>query len=119
MKFKSVEEMQEAIDAYFLECVENSIPYTITGLALALGTNRQTLCNYEKAQGYEKFFDTIKKAKTRVENYAEIRLFGPTPAGAIFALKNFGWEDRSKHDIGGQPENPVVIKDDIPHGSEA
>jgi hypothetical protein len=36
LKFKTVEEMQEKIDAYFADCIEKERPFTITGLALAL-----------------------------------------------------------------------------------
>lgn len=100
LKFQSVEELQSKIDAYFEEMKialytdsdgnPHFEPITITGLALALDTSRQTLMNYEEK---DEFFDTIKKAKTIVENFAEKRLFGTTPTGAIFALKNYGWKD--------------------------
>lgn len=93
LKFSSAEEMQKKIDAYFKKCEDEDEPLTITGLALALNTNRQTLLNYEAR---EKYFDTIKTAKTRVENYAEKKLFTSPPAGPIFALKNFGWTDKQQ-----------------------
>jgi len=68
-------------------------PFTITGLALFLNTSRQTLINYEKK---DKFFDTIKKAKDKCEEYVEDYLFtGKNVAGAIFNLKNnYEWEER-------------------------
>lgn len=48
-------------------------PPTVTGLALALGFNsRQSLLNY---QGKAEFMDTITRAKARVEQYTEERLF--------------------------------------------
>lgn len=95
LKFKTVEEMQEKIDAYFAECDEENDPYTVTGLALALGfTNRQSLINYE---GKEEFVDTVKMAKLRCENFAEKTLFnGKNAGGSIFALKNYGWVDRQE-----------------------
>lgn len=63
--FESVEEMQGKIDAYFAEAKAEGIPYTIQGLALALGFNsRQSLLNYEDK---EEFLDTIKKAKLKIE----------------------------------------------------
>lgn len=104
LKFQSVEELQTAIDAYFAQCLLDNEPLTVTGLALALDTTRQTLINYEER---EEFLDAIKKAKTRVENYAEKRLFSSNATGAIFALKNFDWTD--KQTIGGDSENPVKI----------
>lgn len=90
LKFKSVEELQEKIDAYFAGCDEENEPITITGLALALDTSRETLCNYEEKEDY---FDTIKKAKLKVENAYEKRLVRRGNGGDVFALKNFGWKD--------------------------
>jgi len=72
------------------------IPYTITGLALALDTSRETLLDYEDRDG---FSDTIKKAKLRCEQYNEQMLFSTTPTGTIFNLKNnYGWKDKTEVD---------------------
>lgn len=107
MKFQSVEELQVEIDAYFTQCDKQEKPYTVSGLALALDTNRATLVNYEKEVGYEMFFYTIKKAKQKCEAYAESVLFGGKQvAGVIFSLKNnYGWKDKQEidHTTGGQP----------------
>ncbi len=116
--FESAEQMQELIDAYFKECdgkplvdadgapIRNKYgkiikddrrPYTITGLALALGFNsRQALLNYE---GKEEFNDTIRRAKARVERYAEERLYDKDGAnGAKFSLANNfkGWSEKQQ-----------------------
>ena len=56
-------------------------------------------------QHKDDFSDTIKKAKLRVENYYEERLMTTTPTGAIFALKNFGWSDKSVFDMNAVVEN--------------
>lgn len=118
-KFKTPEEMQEKIDAYFEECeghllkdedgrpvmdkfgqpiVMGKRPPTITGLALAIGfASRQSLLEY---QGKKAFADTITRAKARVERYAEERLFDRDGSnGAKFSLQNNfrGWrEDKQK-----------------------
>lgn len=117
-KFESAEQMQELIDAYFKECdgkplldengtpmrnkygkiiKDDRRPYTITGLALALGFNsRQALLNYE---GKEEFNDTIRRAKARVERYAEERLYDKDGAnGAKFSLTNNfkGWSEKQQ-----------------------
>ncbi len=91
-KYESPDEMQVAIDGYF-DVTEKT---TICGLALALGfISRQSFLDYS---GYSKeFSDTIKKAKTRVERYYEQHLVEKNAAGSIFALKNFGWQD--KHEV--------------------
>lgn len=104
-KFKSPEELQEKIDAYFLRCDEKELPYTVCGLALALDCDRKTLINYDKK---EEYFHTIKKAKLKIEEYAEMRLYSNNVAGVIFNLKNnFNWNEDQNLNIGGQKENPV------------
>ena len=95
LKFNSPEELQEKIDAYFASCDEENEPITITGLALALDTSREVLCNYEENELY---VDTIKRAKLRVENAYEKRLVRRGNGGDVFALKNFGWKDTKEVD---------------------
>lgn len=92
LKFKSPEEMEEKGLAYFKECERKKLPLTITGLAIALGTTRELLCNYEER---DVFRDTIKRLKTIVENYLEQRaITASNPAGAIFILKaSFKYRD--------------------------
>lgn len=106
-KFKSVEEMQIAIDNYFNECDEKERPYTISGLAYALDTNRQTLLDYQEK---DEFTDTIKKAKAKIEQFVEERLFmGSNTAGVIFNLKNnYDWKD--KQEIAADVNTDVNIK---------
>jgi hypothetical protein len=111
LKWNNVEELQKEIDSYFSKCDEKEKPYTITGLCLALKITRQTLMNYQdcfeldwlkRLSDEEKraYVDTIKEAKLRCENYAEIQLLDPnckkSPIGSIFALKNYGWTDRQE-----------------------
>ena len=98
LKFKTPEDIKPLIDAYFDQCVKEEKPLTITGLAMALDTSRETLMNYEKR---DEFFDTIKRAKLRVENDYEIALRTKGGAGEIFGLKNFGWKDKSEVGVTG------------------
>lgn len=95
-KYKNKEELQEKIDKYFKECDKEHEPYTVTGLGLALDMSRQDLINYSNK---EEFFDTIKKAKQKVENYLEKRLINDSSAtGIIFNLKNnYGWKDKQEN----------------------
>lgn len=44
-------------------------------------------------EGRPAFSDTIKYARTRIQEVYERRLHGPASIGSIFALKNFGWKD--------------------------
>ncbi len=135
-KYKTPEEMQAVIDAYFAECEGDYItdgegnlmtdknghpvkskprPLTITGLALALGfTTRQALLNYEAKP---KFVDTVQRAKTKVEQYAEERLFDREGVnGAKFNLSNNfkGWSEKQQIDSNVNL-SPVVFtgSDDI------
>lgn len=104
LKFEDIDKLKAAISTYFKKCDDESRPYTITGLALALDTSRETLLNYEARP---EFFDTIKAAKEKCENYVEEYLFnGKNVAGGIFNLvNNYGWQNRQNTDItsGGKP----------------
>jgi hypothetical protein len=93
LKWETVEELEQQINKYFEETPEQR--WTITGLALALDTSRETLINYSDRPEY---FDTINKAKLMVENAYEIDLREKGHAGNIFALKNFGWKDKTEVD---------------------
>lgn len=127
LKFKSPGDLQDKIDKYFNDCDKNNKPYTVTGLCLALDTTRQTLVNYEECfdkdwlkclNDNEKmaYIDTIKRAKARCENYAEIQLLDPnckkSPIGAIFALKNYGWTDRQEIVTTNKDINVTLDDDD-------
>lgn len=94
LKYKDVKALQKDIDKYFADCDEQKRPYTVSGLAYALGTYRQTLINYEEK---EEYVDTIKKAKARIELYNEEKLYDKSVSttGVIFNLKNnYGWKDQ-------------------------
>lgn len=107
LKYQSVEDLDKAIDAYFVEAEEKKEHLTVTGLALALDIDRKTLLSYEER---EEFLPSLKRAKTRVENYAEKRLFENSPTGAIFALKNFDWSDKTQQELSGPNGGPVSVK---------
>lgn len=94
LKIKKVDELKNKINEYFEKCDKDNRPYTITGLALALDIDRDTLLNYEKK---EEYFGTIKRAKQKVEEQLEISLYGNSVTGIIFNLKNnFGWKDKQE-----------------------
>lgn len=104
LKFQSVDDLISKADLYFAECEAKGTPLTITGLALALDTSRETLMDY---QNRDEFSDAVKKIKLKVENDYEIALREKGRAGDIFGLKNFGWTDKQDVNLGGQPGNPV------------
>lgn len=94
--------MQQAIDAYFLERDEKNLPYTIESLAVALDLDRQSLLNYETREGYETFFDTVKRAKTKVlANFVDYSFTSKVAAALpIFLLKNnFNYEEKNTVEV--------------------
>jgi hypothetical protein len=85
----------KAVDDYFKD---NKTP-TWSGLALYLGfESRQSLQDYKKKDG---FSYPITKALMMIENEYEKKLFSQNVAGAIFALKNFGWKDKQEVEQSG------------------
>lgn len=82
------EAFSDAVDAYFEQEKDSA---TWTGLALHLGfSSRDSLNDYKKLP---EFSDSVKKALLRIECKYEKAMM-KQPAGAIFALKNFGWIDK-------------------------
>ncbi|WP_336874392.1 terminase small subunit [Rhodococcus qingshengii] len=160
LKFTTVSELKLRINEYFDRCDPHTemrrvidghgkegnalwvdrevltpgVPYTITGLARALKTSRETLLDYESGKyddkaddidaAGDKFSDTIKDAKLRVQQNAEEFLMSGAPAtGAIFWLKNnAGWKDRQEVDhttkdqpiplLAGIAPATLVVEDD-------
>jgi len=133
LKYKTVAELDLAIQTYFDECDPNIVrhmeatgfnergqttwaerqimseqrPYTVTGLARAIGLTRQSLLNYAAR---DEFFDSIHAAVQRCQEYAESQLFGPYANGAKFNLINNyqgkyqPWAD--KQVVAGDPDAP-------------
>jgi hypothetical protein len=95
LKYKDVKSLDKHIEGYFKDAEAKGRPLTISGLALALGTTRQTLLEYEQR---DEFIDTIKRAKLRIENWTEEQLFtSPRTAGVIFNLtNNFSWTNKQR-----------------------
>jgi len=117
-KYKTPEEMQEAIAAYFVEIDThnttfplNQRPYTITGLAMAIDLTRQQLIDYSQKKDGE-FLDTIKKAKQKVERFNEEQLYRTSQVtGVIFNLKNnFDWKDKTETDMNIKADNEWLRK---------
>jgi hypothetical protein len=118
--FNTIEELEQAIEYYYNSCrtfvydekgkqVMDSNgdpaykyfqPLTMTGLALALGTDRRALLNYTKyddEQGRD-FFPVINRARSRIEHFSETMLYDKGACnGAKFALaNNAGWTEKTE-----------------------
>lgn len=117
--FETPEAMADAINDYFENGIklrkvvigkgENArveeIPVpTITGLCYHIGfESRQSFYAYEQKP---EFSYTVKRARLFIEQEYEEQLQVGNTVGAIFALKNFGWIDKSEQVIHGAM--PVV-----------
>lgn len=85
-------------------------PYTMSGLANALGMTRVSLLNYSNR---DEFFSTIKKYRSLCEEYAEKQLYrGKNATGPIFGLiNNFEeWRNTSSHEHTGKDGGPIEVK---------
>lgn len=125
--FKTPEELDEKIQEYFAYCDNRMVevmnkdtgetfflnkpaPYTMSGLALAVGVDRRTIVNYANK---DEFFPTINKARQKVEAQLEEKMmekehFSP---GQIFVAKNnFGWVDKAEVDHTSKGERMGVIE---------
>lgn len=120
--FNSPEKLQKEVDSYFDSCFGfmydkygnikydkngepikyQNKPFTVSGLALAVGVTTSTLHRYCKGQFDAGMFGDndlgeykkiLVKARQRIENYAETRLYDRDGnAGARFVLdSSFGW----------------------------
>ena len=110
--YETPEQMQKEIDKYFesgikiktiivgsgsnKQAIKIPVP-TITGLVLSLGfCSRNSFYDYEKKPGFEY---TVKRARTFIEKEYEEQLQQGNVTGAIFALKNMGWKDKTELDV--------------------
>ena len=116
-KFTDPIDLQNRLEIYFNNV--NQEDWTITGLALSLDCDRDTLLNYEtnknnQSEGVpEDVIRLIKKAKMLVHNAYELDLRKKGRSGDIFALKNFGWKDRQETamtDPDGNSIQPVYVQ---------
>jgi hypothetical protein len=131
-KFTDADSFKQAVNGYFDSCdphvaekvVDGGIngqgetiwikravmtprrPYTMSGLARALGVDRSTLLNYQDPGHYseeiseevrQEIIGTLKLARARCEEYAEAQLFEGNANGAKFNLTNNydHWADKT------------------------
>jgi len=111
--FSTAKEMEDSIDAYFESCLDDegdNYKYrpTITGLALFIGfASRQSLYDYADKEGFSYI---IKRAKQVVAMSYEEMLLSRSSTGAIFALKNMGWSDKTEVETTIKDVTPLMIQ---------
>lgn len=112
-KFTDAAELYNTGLRYIQDTLNKGEHLTFTGLCIALDTTRETFGDYESGK-YDtpdhRFSDSIKRLKQYCENYAEQRIFSNNPAGAIFALKNYGWRDRQEVDLSADVDAQISVK---------
>jgi len=110
--FTSPDDLVIMIDLYIDDCPDKQTCYTtdgvlykkkiptICGLAYFLGfESRQSMYDYKNKDN--RFSYIVKRAMLYMEKHYEQILQGKAPTGAIFALKNQGWKDKSEIDVKG------------------
>lgn len=129
--YETVEELEQLIEEYFelsegeplLDADGMPVTYkgqiimvkgyhpTVTGLALHLGLrSRQAILNY---QGRPEFNDAITRAKLRIEDYANQRLFDKDGVqGAKFTLTNNyeGYKEKVETDLNIKEIPQIILK---------
>jgi len=100
-KYENVQELEDKINEYFESLLtEDGSEFekrpTVSGLGLYLGF--MSRANFDKYAENEEFRYCIKRAKYLVESSYEEMLMTKVSTGAIFALKNMGWKDKTEVD---------------------
>ena len=94
-------------------------PGTFTGLALFLGFNSRQEFEYYESHGL--YAAALQRGRLHVEAGYEKKLHHQSPAGAIFALKSMGWNEKTeaKDDSHGVPNTlEVVVVESGPNPAE-
>lgn len=106
-KFSSADELDKLVDTFFKQlegkkrATQKTVaaktvepkPATLTGLALHLGFHSRA--QFEQYEKRGKYAAGLKRARLRIEAIYEKKLHQATFGGAVFALKNLGWVDKS------------------------
>ncbi len=127
----TLERLEQAFEAYMQYCQNHTEEIaTATGVKVVskplipaweyfctafLKLTPDTLLNYEKAEGYEEFFGTIKSMKAHI--YAckvqALQNGHGSTIGIIFDLKcNYGWKDKQEIDLKHSGDVKVTLNID-------
>ena len=100
LSISTPEEFEEKSSDFFEYCLEHDKPATSSGLAYALGfSSRQSLYDYKKRDGFK---EVVERAILFIESGYEMQMaMGRGDGGIVFALKNFGWTDKTQQEISG------------------
>jgi hypothetical protein len=104
-------EFDRLVDEYRDLCRYLGEPVTFAGMAAHLGfASRQSFYDYEKRPD---FSYSVKRARLLVEAEYEKKLSSTAPTGAIFALKNHGWNDKQQVEHSGAVDLSKLSDDEL------
>ena len=124
LKFPDPIALEKLIDEYFVKCEQHQEDFItkdgevvkinkpqipcIAGLADHLGTDRQTIYNYNNKDEY---LGIIKRARSKILGMIEKHTLNSAtnPAGKIFIMKNYGYSDKQEIEFVKPLE--VIVKD--------
>lgn len=111
--FKDVATITTVGQAYINQRRQSGQALLMTGLAIALGTCRETLLQYghgvyDDVERGIIFSDAVKNLVQQVIADWEDRMAGRFPTGAIFWLKNHGWADNLA--LTGADNGPIEVR---------
>ena len=121
--YRSSKAIKRKAEEYFNECEEAGKCPTITELAYILGMSRRTFLEYEnciereklkslKEEDREEIAEVLKICRNYIEACYENRAIeSKNPAFHIFALKNFGCQDKVVQEV-TQREIKVTLDDE-------
>ena len=97
--FETSDQMMAAVNSYFDESDRNKLPYTVSGLCLAIGFSRDMFLRRAHDPAVS---EVLTQAKLLIEQQYELLLLMDhrKTASIVFALKNLGWSDSKQLDIG-------------------
>lgn len=110
------DEIRERIRYYFQRCIDNDLRPGVEGLALSLGTTRQTLWNWQQEGGKRGELVTMAKQvlAALLENWG---ISGKiNPAALCFLMKNhYGYSDNISIEVGKEntAQIPTASREEI------
>ena len=126
-----MQQIEEAFEKYLQDCASATeevatakgvsviskpeIPVWEYFVCVYLKMTPEALLNYEKAEGYEDYFSTIKRIKSHIYSCKLQALSNGkgSTTGLIFDLKcNYGWRDKQEIDVNHGGEIKVTMNID-------
>lgn len=110
-KFEDAKEFSDNVDAYFMATPVEELGRA--GLCVFLGISKETLNKLSKQPNFD---EVVRMALTRIEKKYEVDLTAKGRASEVFALKQYGWADKSEAEIKGTGSIEIITN--IPRPSE-